>query len=145
MSAPASPLGVGPLLVVAVGYTKGTTSSYAGLTVKSTSGNPGYPVSQLFNTGSLAGDLAAVMVATRFAGTQNLQSGGGLTFDQTVDNALIDFAAAATTLPSISSGSGVPSSTPVKGSIYLRSGGGTGLGTNLYVYDGAVWTAVTGV
>jgi hypothetical protein len=144
MSVPASPLGLGPLHVVAVGYTKGSPSTYTGLTVNGGNLSISPLISQLFNTGSLAGDLAAVMVAARFAGTQNLQSGGGLAFDQTVDNAIIDFAAAAATLPSITSGSGVPSSTPVKGSIYLRSGG-SGTGTSLYVYDGSVWSAIAGV
>jgi hypothetical protein len=50
----------------------------------------------------------------------------------------------ASTAPSWSSGSGVPTSTPVKGSLYSRTGG-SGLGTSLYVYDGALWTPVAGV
>ncbi|HEY2473696.1 MAG TPA: hypothetical protein VGI19_02740 [Candidatus Cybelea sp.] len=143
---PASPLGTRRLTVFAVGYVKGTPSSYAGLTVKSDSSVFAAPVHQQFNTGSPMHDLAAVMVAARFAGNQNLQDGGGLNFDQTVGNVLIDYAGSvgSTNIPTVTFGANAPTGTPCKGSLYLRTGG-SGLGTSLYCYDGAVWTAVAGI
>jgi len=45
-----SPLGVGPLIVKAIGYVKGTLGTYAGLTVISVSGGNRFPISQLIAT-----------------------------------------------------------------------------------------------
>jgi|ERR1700677_345069 len=55
MSTSISPLGHGPYKVSAVGYTAGTLSSYAGLTVQSVGSSASqFPVSQLVKTGANA-------------------------------------------------------------------------------------------
>jgi len=100
MSLPTSPLGVGPFTVKAVGYVKGTLSGYAGLTVEGTGANTNqYPTSQLVDTGGsdaagLGADLAIVAVITRFASQAVGINGAGITYDQSVDNVIIDFCAA---------------------------------------------------
>lgn len=150
-----SPLGPGPFKVYAVGYTKGTPTTYAGLTIKSSGGNARFPVSQLVNTGSLSTDIAVVHVLCRKAGNDNLEAGSGLFYDTTVDNAITDMLAGSIvgTSPAMGllyfyagSGAAAPSATPTqgKGAFYIRTGG-SGTGTTWYVWDGAVWTAVAGV